>query len=142
MFRVDPIFKYISLIPSINGGEYEDYDFVRLMGYHPVWILHLRDGDWVRLMADNLLHALELAARPRWKNHTLYVLLPSHMTSERRLTTSLVTKIWECRAGRNKDRRFEISTESGVYRLNEAGSAVRKTLRKDLVWISDMSAVY
>ena len=142
MFRVDPLFKYVSLIPSINGRNYEDYDFVRLMGYHPMWILHLIDDGLVRLMTDNLVQTLEIAASPRWEGHALYVQLPAHMTSGRRLTTSLVTKIWECRAGKNKDRRFEITTESGIYRLNEAGSLVRKTQRKDLVWVEDLRGVH
>ena len=141
MFRVDPGFKTTSIISTIRGIPHEDYSFLELTEPHAFWILRIIKYPQVRFMFDNLPQALEGLACKSADQPAIYVVLPEHIAPTCRLTTSRVTKIWECNSGKYKDRRFEVTAECGVYHLSERGSEARRTLRRELIWACADSAL-
>jgi hypothetical protein len=140
MFRVDPNFKYPSIAFQTVG---ENYDFLQLTKSRPVWILHAscvqedeKRPEDRRYMFASLLSAIELACDLRWVEKTLYIMLPEHMTSSKRLVVSAVVAVWLCKLTRGDDDLcFEVTTESaGVHFLTPTGLPTRQAKRGDPVW--------
>ncbi len=133
MFRVDPAFKVEALFAAIRVDVLEDYHFLQLTQPLPIWIVHMRNKDWVRYMFNYLPHALEALAVESLQEYVIYVLWPEHTTATGKLSMSQASNIYECRRGVLGERRFEITAESGKFQINEWGAKVRKTLRMELL---------
>lgn len=143
MFRVDPTCKSTSIVSHIRGSVEEDYPFLEITRNHPIWILRALQTDeldntdrWRRYMFDDLWMALDIALLDTWVGKSLYVLLPEDFSSTNRMTSSLITEIWECRRSGRGERRFEITTEDGVFSVNASGTKLGKAKRIHKVWLA------
>ena len=142
MFRVDPAFETTSIVAHIRGAQEADYPFLEITQNRPVWILQvalaatLADcGRIRRYMFEDLKDVLDVASSPTWSSRQIYVLLPESMSKGRRMTSSLVTEIWECLESKAGRLYHQIITEAGVQIIGAGGSKSRRPKGSLCVWL-------
>jgi hypothetical protein len=141
MFRVDPAFESTSIVAHIRGAQEADYPFLEITHNRPVWILQAAIAGTAagcestrRYMFEDLRDVLDIASSGTWSSRQIYVLLPEYMSTGRRMTSSLVTEIWECLQSKTGRRYHQIITEAGVQIIGPGGSKSKRPKGSLRVW--------
>lgn len=142
MFLADPMFRLNVPAPLVGGSGATCYSAVEVLTNLPVWVLHvLRAADapqdvdrWQRLMVSDIDAATRILALEHWRARNLYVLLPTHLTGQRRLTLALCNSVWECREPVGDEVCWRIETDDGVVLDSSFGTEPGLEHKRQLLW--------